>query len=69
MSDDPTLALAAEEEPLFDLSLKKKKKKKVVAFNEDPLSLEGGDEQSATKDPAAAAEPGLSILKPVEEGA
>lgn len=30
------------EEPLFDPSLKKKKKKKAVAFNEDPLGVEGG---------------------------
>jgi len=67
MSDDPTLAAAADEEPLFDPSLKKKKKKKVL-FNEDPLG-EGLDEPSSVKEPSAApAEPGPSILKPVEEG-
>lgn len=34
--------LATVEEPLFDPSLKKKKKKKAVAFNEDPLGVDGG---------------------------
>ena len=41
MADDITAAI---DEPLFDPSLKKKKKKKVVAFNEDPLEVEGGAE-------------------------
>lgn len=34
------------EEPLFDVTLKKKKKK-AVAFNEDPLGVDGGADAPA----------------------
>jgi translation initiation factor 2 subunit 2 len=62
---DENATVATNEEPLFDPSLKKKKKKKAVAFNEDPLGLDAGDEPPREAS-VAPAEPGPSILKKVE---
>jgi len=61
MADDITATI---DEPLFDTSLKKKKKKKVVAFNEDPLGVEGGAEAPSLRDEAPSPAPILDKQVP-----